>query len=55
MPKRRGAGAGPGVAKQSGHRRVSWDKKGGQWRAQIGIDGTRKRLGTFDDEVTLLA
>ena len=34
----------------SRHRGVSWDKRGKKWRAQIGLDGKPKSLGTFVDE-----
>lgn len=33
----------------SGFKGVSWDGKNNKWRATIGVDGKKKRLGLFDD------
>ena len=33
----------------SGYRGVSWCSKNNKWRAVIGINGKKKRLGLFDD------
>jgi len=38
----------PGTSQYKG---VCWDKESGKWLVQIQVDGRRKKIGRFDDEL----
>ena len=51
-PKRRNnANQGIRSDNTSGYKGVTWHKRGGKWQAQIQVNGKRRHLGLFVDEI----